>query len=138
MSLKLPNLCVVDGKLHVPADYLAAHPNFILILDLKPRLITAHPFSNQKTLTIARDPIVYCVRYVDNEWVTDHFPSMYIDHRCLSKNAVTEREVANPRLPDEKYLGITVYKAAFLVDLWKLNFDAFLDKEEFSQAVGAV
>lgn len=119
------------------ADYLADHPEFILSFDLKPRLITAHPLSNQHTLTIARGPIVYCVEDVDNEWVNDHFRSTYLDPRCLTKNAVTEREIVDQSLPDERYIGITVSKAAYVVDFDKLKASAFIDNEELSQTVRA-
>lgn len=109
--------------------------NFILSFDLKPRLISAHPLSNQHTLTIARGPIVYCVEDVDNEWVTDHFRSTYLDPKCLAKHALTEEEIADPRLPDEKYVGITINNAAYVVNFEKLNADAYVDKDELNQTI---
>lgn len=128
---------MTNGYLRVPADYLEAHPEFTLVFDLKPRLITPHPLTNQQTLTVARGPIIYCVEDLDNEWVTDHFRSTYLDPQCLIRNAVVEQELTDPDWPDEKYMGITIKSAAYLVDFDKLGVDAFVDKEELSKTIQA-
>ncbi|KAJ8112128.1 hypothetical protein OPT61_g5436 [Boeremia exigua] len=131
----VPN--VVDGYLDVPATYLANHPEFVLRFDLKPRLVTTHPLTNQQTLTIARGPLIYCVEDVDNEWVTDHFRSTYLDPRCLINNAMVEQEMVDPNLPDERYVGITVHKAAYVVDFNQLSADPCIDREELNQTIEA-
>lgn len=113
------------------------HPGFTITFDLKPRLIAPHPLTNQQTLTIARGPIVYCVEDVDNTWVMDHFRSTYLDPGCLTKNTVTERKVADPSLPDKRYVGITVNKAAYAVDFDQLKVNASIDKEELNKTIEA-
>lgn len=113
------------------------HPVFNLTFDLKPRLIAPHPLSNQQTLTIARGPIVYCVEDVDNTWVTDHFRSTYLDPGCLAKNAVTERQTADASLPDERYVSITVHKAAYTVDFDQLKVDASVNIEGLQRTIAA-
>jgi|SRR5690242_9436287 len=135
MSPPLSTRDVTKGYLLVPAEYLEVHPDFTLAIDLKPRLITPHPLTNQQTLTIARGPIIYCVEDVDNEWVSDHFRSTYVDPRCLARNVVVEQEIADARWPDEKYIGITVKEAAYLVDFDKLSVDAFVEKEALNKTI---
>lgn len=100
-------------------------------------MIAPHPLTNQKTLTIARGPLVYCVEDVDNTWVTDHFRSTYLDPQCISDNAVREEEIADPRLPDERYVAITVTKAAYVADFTDLNVNAMINKEEVDKAIAA-
>lgn len=107
------------------------------MIDLRPRLIAPHPLTNQNTLTIARGPLVYCVEDVDNTWVTDHFWSTYLDPHCIRDNTVREEEIVDPRLPDERYIAITVSKAAYIVDSTDLNANAMIDKEEVDKIIAA-
>jgi hypothetical protein len=62
-----------NGYIELTSDWLASNPNFTLCIDLEPRLITSHPLTNQRTVSLARGPVVYCVEDVDNDWVQDHF-----------------------------------------------------------------
>ncbi|KAH6620294.1 hypothetical protein C7974DRAFT_230345 [Boeremia exigua] len=137
ISPSLSDLNVENGYLLVPPEYLATNPEFILTFDLKPRLITAHPLTNQNVITVARGPIIYCVEDVDNNWVTDHFRSTYLDPRCLSNNVVTEQDMTDPSMPDERYVGITVHNAAYVVDFDELDADPFIDKEELNRTIKA-
>ncbi|KAF1933965.1 glycoside hydrolase family 127 protein [Didymella exigua CBS 183.55] len=137
ISPALSHLDITDGYLTIPAEYLALHPDFNLTFDLKPRLIAPHPLTNQQILTVARGPIVYCVEDVDNTWVTDHFRSTHLDPECLTKNAVTEIKTADPSLPDEIYVSITVHKAAYTVDFDRLKIKPSVDKEDLHKTIGA-
>ncbi len=137
ISPPLVDVNVVNGYLDVPVTYLASHPEFTLCFDLKPRLITTHPLTNQQTVTIARGPLIYCVEDVDNEWVSDHFRSTYLDPRCLARNAVIEREIVDDNTHDERYVGVTVQRAAYVVDFDQLKPNAFVDKEEFNETIQA-
>lgn len=121
----------------IPAEYLAAHPDFTLTIDLKPRLISPHPLTNQHTLTVARGPIVYCVEDVDNSWVTDHFRSTYLSPGCIKKHAVTEKEMVDPNVPEERYVGITITEAAYVVDCSNLNVNGSIEKEELDNSLAA-
>lgn len=72
---------------------------------------------------------------VDNNCVTDHFRTTYLDPGCLTKNIVTEKEITDLSLPGERYVGITVSKAAYVRDFDKLNVHASIDKEELKKIV---
>ncbi|CAD0111513.1 unnamed protein product, partial [Aureobasidium uvarum] len=68
-----PNAVLKKGYLSVPSDWLGQHPEFILSIPLKARILASHPLTNQSTVTVARGPVVYCVEDFDNAWVQDHF-----------------------------------------------------------------
>ena len=59
--------------IELTSEWLSSNSAFTLSVNLEPRLIASHPLTNQKTLSVARGPIVYCVEDVDNSWVSDHF-----------------------------------------------------------------
>jgi hypothetical protein len=67
-SLRRPK----NGYIELTSKWLSSNSAFTLSVNLEPRLIAAHPLTNQKTLSLARGPIVYCVEDVDNSWVNDH------------------------------------------------------------------
>lgn len=79
---------------------------------------------------------MYCVEDVDNAWVSDHFRSTYLDPGCIASNAVVEKELADPKFPEERYVEITVIKAAYVVGLSKLKGNAFVEKEETDNGMG--
>ena len=62
-----------DGYIELTSAWLASNPIFTLCVDLEPRLIASHSLTNERTVSLARGPIVYCVEDVDNDWVQDHF-----------------------------------------------------------------
>ena len=62
-----------DGYIELKSKWLSCNRQFTLSINLEPRLIASHPLTNQKTLSLARGPIIYCVEDVDNSWVNDHF-----------------------------------------------------------------
>ena len=66
-----------NGYIELSSKWLSRNPQFTLSIDLEPRLIASHPLTNQKTLSLARGPIIYCVEDVDNAWVKDHFKVRY-------------------------------------------------------------
>jgi hypothetical protein len=51
---------------------------------------------------------------------------------ALRRTPLFEKKVTDPVLADEEYFGVTVNKAANIVDFDKLNADAFVDKEELT------
>lgn len=80
---------------------------------------------------------MYCVEDVDNAWVSDHFRSTYLDSGCIAKDAVVEKEMADPNFPAERYVEITVIKAAYAVGFTALKVNAFVEKEEMDNRIGA-
>lgn len=70
----------VEGRyLVLDPSYTSLNPTFALeIQGFSPRYLSPHPYTNQRTLTLARGPIVYCVEDVDNAWETNHFKDVAI------------------------------------------------------------
>ena len=62
-----------NGYLELTPQWLSSNSAFTLSIDMKPRWIASHPLTNQKTLSLARGPSVYCVEDTDNPWVNDYF-----------------------------------------------------------------
>ncbi|OAL55112.1 DUF1680-domain-containing protein [Pyrenochaeta sp. DS3sAY3a] len=135
MSPPLHHAEITHGYLLIPGDYISVHPRFTLSIPLKPRLITSHPLSNQRTLTIARGPLVYCVEDFDNDWVTDHFVSTYLDPQCVAKQALAEEKIVDENLLKEEYVAITANKAAYKVDMKAFKADAYVETEELNHAI---
>ncbi|KAI2631331.1 DUF1680-domain-containing protein [Hypomontagnella submonticulosa] len=70
---------VSKGYLTLAAAYTTENPSFTLeILNFTPRHILPHPYTNQRTLTLARGPIVYCAEDADNAWEENHFKDIVI------------------------------------------------------------
>lgn len=68
------------GYLVLSPEYLRANPSFsVSFAGLAPRLVAPHPRSGQRTWTLARGPVVYCVEDVDNPWETNHFRDVVLD-----------------------------------------------------------
>ena len=61
------------GYLTLPAEWLAEHKTFALTAPFGSRWIAPRPSTEQRTITLARGPIIYCVEDYDNKWVNDHF-----------------------------------------------------------------
>jgi uncharacterized protein len=81
------------GYLHLTSEYLKSNPSFVLEIDIKTRLVSPHPLTNQDSLTLMRGPIVYCVEDVDNTWVKDHFRSVQLSSSCqITESTVTDKE----------------------------------------------
>ncbi|KAI0012272.1 glycoside hydrolase family 127 protein [Xylariaceae sp. FL0662B] len=63
-----------NGYLTLPPSYTSANRAFSLAIHgFAPRHIAPHPYTNQRTLALARGPLVYCVEDVDNPWEANHF-----------------------------------------------------------------
>ncbi|PGH17721.1 hypothetical protein AJ80_04729 [Polytolypa hystricis UAMH7299] len=70
---------IENGYITLDPAYVAANPAFSLqIHGFEPRYIEPHPYTNQRTLTLARGPIIYCVEDADNTWETNHFKDVVI------------------------------------------------------------
>ncbi|RYP78841.1 hypothetical protein DL771_000226 [Monosporascus sp. 5C6A] len=59
-----------NGYLVLPPAYTAAYPSFTLqIHGFEPRHLAPHPRTGQRTLALARGPLIYCAEDADNPWV---------------------------------------------------------------------
>jgi DUF1680 family protein len=95
---------------------VSANRRFTLNVDISPRLIAPHPYTNQDTIALARGPIVYCVEDIDNSWVKDHFKSVQLDPAC----AIQEKVVTHDTTGDT-YVALTVAKGASILDTGSIN-----------------
>lgn len=69
-----------NGYLVLSPAYTRANPSFSVAFGgFAPRFVAPHPHTNQRTLTLARGPIVYCVEGVDNPWEENHFKDVVLD-----------------------------------------------------------
>lgn len=82
-----------NGYVELTSEWLSCNRDFTLSMDIRPRMITSHPLTNQNTLSMARGPIVYCVEDVDNPWVDDHFKV-----GCADQHYLTNRRLHFSRL----------------------------------------
>lgn len=72
-----------DGYLHLHPAYTRANRSFsIAFAGMAPRFLAPHPYSGQRTLSLARGPIVYCVEDVDNAWEKNHFKDVVLDDKA--------------------------------------------------------
>ncbi|KIW95459.1 uncharacterized protein Z519_04043 [Cladophialophora bantiana CBS 173.52] len=98
------------GYLILPATWLSVNRSFTLDIDISPRLVAPHPFTNQDTLAVVRGPIVYCVEDVDNPWVLDHFKSILLDAAC----SFDEKTVTDDTTGDT-YVALTATKGVSML-----------------------
>ncbi|KAH7274672.1 hypothetical protein FSOLCH5_000452 [Fusarium solani] len=85
---------VEKGYICLDPAYVSENPSFSLqVLGFEPRYLSPHPYTNQRTLTLARGPIVYCVEDADNPWETNHFKDVFLR---------TDSKVAEKMVTDEK------------------------------------
>jgi uncharacterized protein len=116
MSPPAPTEALQKGYLILPSAWLSSNPSFTLEIDIAPRLIAPHPYTNQDTLTLARGPIVYCVEDVDNAWVKDHFKTVQLDPQCtIEESTVTDKET------NDTYVALKISKSASLMNLDTLH-----------------
>ncbi|KAF4986819.1 hypothetical protein FDECE_15752 [Fusarium decemcellulare] len=93
---------VERGYLNLDPVYISENPSFSLeVLGFEPRYPSPHPYTNQRTLTLARGPIVYCVEDADNSWETNHFKDVFI----RTDSPVTEKKVTDEKT-GEKYIAL--------------------------------
>jgi uncharacterized protein len=89
---------VEKGYISLEPTYLSVNPRFSLeIHGFEPRYISPHPYSNQRTLSLARGPIVYCVEDVDNASESNHFKDVFI----RTDSSVTEERVVHEASGEE-------------------------------------
>jgi DUF1680 family protein len=102
------------GYLVLSPSYVAANPSFSLMIHgFAPRFIAPHPYTNQRTLSLARGPVVYCVEDVDNEWEGNHFKDVAVD----DKAPVTEEE---REWDGQRYIALRARGWTRKVGAWEL------------------
>lgn len=76
---KTDSATITSGYLTLTSEYLAANPKFSLnISGFEPRFIEPHPYTNQRSIFLARGPIIYCAEDAQNSWETNHFKDVVI------------------------------------------------------------
>lgn len=86
----------------LPPSYVESNTTFsVEIHNFKPRFLAPHPYTNQRTLTLARGPIIYCVEDVDNAWEHNHFKDVAI---MASADVHEEERVAE--VTGERYIAL--------------------------------
>ncbi|GAP83281.1 putative DUF1680 domain protein [Rosellinia necatrix] len=110
----LTSAVVENGYLVLPPSYTSDHRAFTLqVHGFEPRYLSPHPYTNQRTLTLARGPLIYCVEDVDNPWEQDHFRNVGIS----AGTPVSEEE----RIIDEmgeRYVGLRAAGWVRQMDQW--------------------
>ncbi|KAJ8130593.1 hypothetical protein O1611_g3034 [Lasiodiplodia mahajangana] len=110
----LKSATVVDGYLVLPPSYTSGNKAFTLqVHGFEPRYISPHPYTNQRTLTLARGPLIYCVEDVDNPWENDHFRNVGISFG----SPVSEEEHVIDEM-GERYVGLRAVGWVRKVDQW--------------------
>ncbi|KAF2718837.1 glycoside hydrolase family 127 protein [Polychaeton citri CBS 116435] len=103
------------GYLTLPPSYLSQHRGFRLSIGgFAPRFVAPHPYTNQRTLSLARGPIVYCAEDVDNEWERDHFRDVMI-----SPNAPVTEESRVHQSTGEDYVALNTQCRIRTLDDWR-------------------
>ncbi|KAK5062705.1 hypothetical protein LTR84_004779 [Exophiala bonariae] len=128
-----PTTTLEKGYLILPADWVSAHPRFTLDIDISPRFIAPHPYTNQDTVAVARGPIVYCVEDIDNTWVKDHFKSVQLDPASAS---VHEKFVTDETTGDS-YTALTITNGARILDVDRINAQPGLDVGDLQSEEGS-
>lgn len=106
-SPSTPDTVVNKGYLTLYPEWLKSNPTFELIIPLKPRYVSPHPYTNQDIVALARGPLIYCVEDFDNPWVDDHFKSLVLDPAATVKEAV----ISDSKL-GESCITLTAHDAA--------------------------
>ncbi|KAJ2982872.1 hypothetical protein NUW58_g6350 [Xylaria curta] len=103
-----------NGYLVLPSSYTSDNKVFsIEIQGFEPRYISPHPYTNQRTLTLARGPLIYCVEDVDNPWEQDHFRNVGI----TIGTEVSEEEHVIDKM-GERYVGLRTVGWVRKMDQW--------------------
>ncbi|KAK2037629.1 DUF1680-domain-containing protein [Colletotrichum somersetense] len=90
------------GYLCLSPAYTAANAAFTLDVDgFAPRYVAPHPYTNQRTLSLARGPVVYCVEDADHPWEKNHFKDM-----ALKRGGEVEEEWRVDRGSGEGYFAL--------------------------------
>lgn len=90
------------GYVTLSPAYLSSNPSFsITIGGFSPRYVAPHPHTNQRTLTLARGPVVYCAEDADNSWEANHFKDT-----ALSRNSPVSEESRVDETTGEEYVAL--------------------------------
>ncbi|KAI1126340.1 hypothetical protein F5Y10DRAFT_214380 [Nemania abortiva] len=110
----LKSATIENGYLVLPPSYTSGNKAFTLqVHGFEPRYISPHPYTNQRTLTLARGPLIYCVEDVDNPWEGDHFRNVGISFGT----PVSEEEHVIDEM-GERYVGLRAVGWARKVGQW--------------------
>ncbi|KIH87284.1 hypothetical protein SPBR_04763 [Sporothrix brasiliensis 5110] len=102
LTPNLPGAAVEKGYVVLPPAYLATNTAFALdVHGFRPRFLAPHPYTHQRTLTLARGPLVYCVEDADNPWETNHFKDVAVS----ADNNVEEEERVDAAT-GERYIAL--------------------------------
>ena len=107
-------------QIRISRGYLILAPEFVhnnasFTLEIKNfgvRYITPHPYTNQRTLTLARGPVIYCAEDTDNEWEANHFKDVIIQR---SSPVTEEQRVFEEAGEDYIALKTTCWKRSMKV-----------------------
>ncbi|KAJ9613731.1 hypothetical protein H2204_014694 [Knufia peltigerae] len=120
------NTTLQKGYLVLPSHWVSSSPKFTLDIDISPRLISPHPYTNQDTIAVARGPVIYVVEDVDNPWATDHFKSLQIDPKC----SIHQHHVTDDTTGDT-FVALTIPKGgASVLNLSELHAGPEIEAEE--------
>ncbi|CEI61286.1 hypothetical protein FVEN_g5992 [Fusarium venenatum] len=88
------------GYLTLNSAYVAKYPEFSLSIgNFKPLYLAPHPYTNQRTLTLTRGPLVYCMEDADNNWEDNHF-------KDIGLKASTLVDEERKKFGDEEYVEL--------------------------------
>ncbi|CEF77516.1 unnamed protein product [Fusarium graminearum] len=94
------NFHIHKGYIALSSSYVSKNPEFSLnIGNFKPLYIAPHPYTNQRTLTLTRGPVVYCMEDADNVWEDNHF-------KDVGLKAAMEVEEERKTIGDEEYVAL--------------------------------
>lgn len=84
LSPPAPGATLHKGYLTLPAAYTAPRGAGAAGFELRvagfgPRYVAPHPYTGQRTVALARGPLVYCAEDVDNPWAPPHFRDVAVD-----------------------------------------------------------
>lgn len=122
-----------NGYLHLAPSYTRANRSFsIAFAGMTPRFIAPHPYSGQRTLGLARGPIVYCVEDVDNAWEENHFKDVVLDEKA----PVVEME---RDWKGERYIALKIQgRKRVVVGDWEITGSILLTTETVDKPVELV
>ncbi|KAI0407593.1 hypothetical protein F4802DRAFT_518381 [Xylaria palmicola] len=110
----LESATIENGYVALPPSYTSHNKTFsIQVHGFEPRYISPHPYTNQRTLTLARGPLIYCAEDFDNPWEEDHFRNVGL----TLGNPISEEEHVISEM-GERYVGLRAVGWVRRIDQW--------------------